>query len=158
MNGFKTDYFPEHTVRGAVGGRCHHFAVALHRMTGWPIAALWRRPAGDGFDLSPHPTPIHVFCVEPSGRAVDAEGLSSFEEITKAYCRTESRIGRHAVEIHGPEAEWLAVAEARFADLSVMRESSVMEADTVIRASESFVRLIDGLCAAGGGFVHSANR
>lgn len=150
MTRFRTEFFPEATVRAAVGGRCQHFAVALHRMTGWPIAALWKHPAGDGFDISSDPVPVHVFCVEPSGRAVDAEGLSSFDDLAKAYCRTEADLGRHAVEVHGGESEWLMAANLRGSDMAYLAESAVDEADDVIRASESFVGLVGSLQAAAG--------
>jgi len=147
---FRTGHFPEAVVRAAVGGRCQDFAVALHRMTGWPIAALWKHPAGDGFDLSFDPVPVHVFCVEPSGRAVDVEGLSSFDDLTKAYCRREADLGRHAVEIHGDESGWLMAARLRGSDMADFAESAVNEADDVIRASESFLRLVESLQAAAG--------
>lgn len=116
-------------------------------MTGWPIAALWKRPAGDGFDLSTDPLAVHVFCVEPSGRAVDAEGLSSFDEVAATYCAMGTEIGRYAVEIHGPEAEWLAAAAEFGSEMAFMSESSILEAASVIRSSESFGTLVSGLGA-----------
>jgi len=54
---------------------CDAFAVALHRMTGWPIRAL----------SSPDHGPVHRFVEAPDGRFLDAGGWTSLDGMKKRY-------------------------------------------------------------------------
>lgn len=143
----RTEYFPEEVVRDAVGGCCHDFALALHRRTGWPVAAVWKDPVGDGHDISMDPRPVHVFCVEPGGRAVDAEGVADLEAARKAYCGHSPDIWRYRIEVHGDEAAWEAVTADGEAAALAPRERGIAGAGSVMDASEAFLALIDRLAA-----------
>lgn len=65
-------------------GACHVFAVALHRMTGWPIHLVldqderfWEDP-GDCDNWIP--CVVHAYCLDPSGEAWDVLGRRPLEE------------------------------------------------------------------------------
>ena len=54
---------------------CDDFAIALHRMTGWPIMALSSAERGL----------LHRFVVAPDGRLLDALGWTNRKSMTKRY-------------------------------------------------------------------------
>ena len=54
---------------------CDDFAVALHRITGWPIMALSAAERG----------PIHRFVAAPDGRSLDACGWTDKIAMSKRY-------------------------------------------------------------------------
>jgi len=133
----RTEYFSEDIVRDAVGGCCHDFAFAVHRRTGWPIGCLWKDPIVDEYTLSRHPMPIHLFCVTPDGRAVDAEGLTDLAELP-----------RHRIERHGTEAQWARVAEEEhYAARLAPREYRIEAAEKVIAGSDRFLALLEEMRA-----------
>lgn len=142
------DFFPQSIVRDAVGGCCHDFAIALHRRTGWPLAAIWRHPVNDGYALSTEPVPVHLFCIEPGGRAIDAEGLRNLATIRRAYARDAARLERLRVEIHGDETAWVAVAaEREEARCLAPCEHGIAAAEAVISGSEAFQALLERLAS-----------
>jgi hypothetical protein len=54
-------------------GECAAFAVALHRMTGWPI-----------FQIKSYPS-YHVFLQDPKRRLVDASGYTTLAKIRRVH-------------------------------------------------------------------------
>lgn len=66
-------------------GECHVFAVALHRLFGWPMCAVldngelyWEDPEyTDNFIRSA----VHVFATDPAGNAWDVMGVRKREDI-----------------------------------------------------------------------------
>ena len=59
-------------------GNCHMLALELHERTGWPLAGdgwttlpLWKGVPGATSETE---FPMHVFVIDPEGRAIDAEG------------------------------------------------------------------------------------
>jgi hypothetical protein len=81
-------------------GHCHSFALALHRLTNWPIVGRIR-----------HGKVEHVFCQMPDGRLVDAECLMILpEELSDARSDPEF----HALHLGSeflPEDGWLNSVE-----------------------------------------------
>lgn len=53
-----------------LNGHCHSFALAVHRLTNWPLVGKIA-----------HGEIEHVFCQMPDGRLVDAEGAKCPEEL-----------------------------------------------------------------------------
>jgi len=70
----------EETRQEYLHGACWTFAVALHELTGWPLA--WVR---DGSKCTEWPMPVHGFCVHPSGAYVDAAGFVTAETFRARY-------------------------------------------------------------------------
>jgi hypothetical protein len=64
---------------------CASLALALQTLTGWQLAILWGNGSLDDWGSGPEPTPAHVFCLDPDGRAVDAEGARSLGELKAAF-------------------------------------------------------------------------
>lgn len=146
MAALSTEYFDESTVNAAVGGCCHDFAIALHRMTGWPIACLWRDSMKDVFSITDEPTPLHVFCVAPDGRAVDVEGAADFDAMTARYSPYKRDRERSRVEIHGSEADWERVTtDISTAASLAPRDHRIEAAAAVIPESAKFLDLIAAL-------------
>jgi len=138
-----TEYFDEETVRMAVGGCCHDFAIAVHRRTGWPIACIWLDPIRDEFSLSNEPAPLHVFCIAPNGQAVDVEGAEELDAAIARYCRCAEERSMARVEVHGAEQDWERVSLERSTAMSLRpREHGIEAADKVISDSQSFLELV----------------
>jgi hypothetical protein len=56
-------------------GQCHSLALALHRLTGWPLRVLCRRYGSEpSDDLLAARSGIHVVVEDPTGRFVDIDG------------------------------------------------------------------------------------
>jgi len=144
---FRIGYFDEATVRAAVGGCCHDFALALHRRTGWPVAAVWKDPAGDRFTILFEPTAVHVFCVAPGGLAVDAEGARDIADMARSFCPAHEDVARYRSEVHGDEAAW-SEAASRAAEALMPRERGIAAAEAVIAASPAFLSLLAELAVA----------
>jgi hypothetical protein len=143
LSGYSTEFFDESTVKAAVGGCCHDFAIALHRMTGWPIACLWLDTRNDGFCINDEPSPRHVFCIAPDGRAVDVEGAASFEVLKGRYLRS-SETDRCRVQVHGTEHDWELVARSNSNATTLMpRENGIQAASEIIQSSEPFSQLVN---------------
>ena len=137
-------YFAPDDARLAVSGCCHDFALALSRMTGWRLAVLQRLPAGDGFDLSDCPVPVHVFCVTPDGLAVDAEGAGDPAALMR---RWDTGRGRwFSTEEFEDEA---AYAAAMAGGPLAPREHGTQAAARLIAASPAYLALVEGLRAGG---------
>jgi len=144
----RTEYFPEDIVRDAVNGCCHDFAFAVHRRTGWPIACLWKDAIIDEYTLVRDPEPVHVFCVTPDGRAIDAEGLTDLAGLPGVYCEFEKDLPRYRVQRHGTEADWVKdIEEEHHASRLDPRDHRIAAAERVIAGSERFVALLDELMA-----------
>ena len=58
-----------------ISGDCDAFAVALHRVTGWPIRGVSSREHG----------PMHRLIQAPDGRLLDAAGWVSEKELCRRY-------------------------------------------------------------------------
>lgn len=68
-------------------GACPFFALAAHRLTGWPIAVLTDEEAeweSFGSDKE-YPLIAHVFVVTPDGMAFDAKGIRSIEDVKNDF-------------------------------------------------------------------------
>lgn len=66
-------------------GECHVFAVALHRLTGWPIHLVldddekyWVDPDDDDNWI---PATVHAFCVDDQDRFWDIKGIRGRNEV-----------------------------------------------------------------------------
>lgn len=66
-------------------GSCHVFALAVHRMTGWPMHVVLDH--GEPYWVDPEdcdnwiPSVIHVFCVDESDRFWDIQGCRPRDEV-----------------------------------------------------------------------------
>jgi hypothetical protein len=89
------------------GGECHVFAVALSRLTGWPMHVVtdedepyWSDE--DGEDMIP--SVIHVLCMDEEGRFWDVRGCrpgdTLFDEMT-----SWQPIGAYGSDTHCTEAD-----------------------------------------------------
>lgn len=74
-------------------GSCHILAVAIHRVSGWPIHLVldqterwWEDPADPDNWI---PSVAHAYCIDPSGNAWDIEGVRPLahvpEEVRTRY-------------------------------------------------------------------------
>lgn len=82
-------------------GKCHLFALALHRVTGYPIKALWDlEPSYDDVDEGP-PALVHMYVTSEKGLDVDAGGVmhdgSAYLHANEVHEATEVR--HSAVEV-----------------------------------------------------------
>lgn len=66
-------------------GQCHMFAVALHRLTGWPIHLVldddekhWIDPNDDDNWI---PATVHAFCIDDQDRFWDVKGIRGRNEV-----------------------------------------------------------------------------
>lgn len=64
------------SVEGFLYGMCFPFAVALHQITGWPMAILF-----DEFDGAT----IHAFVIAPDGEWLDAAGWRTPPDVLSCY-------------------------------------------------------------------------
>jgi hypothetical protein len=145
---YDTTYFPENIVRDGVCGCCHDFAVALHRKTKWPIAALWSVPLTGPKAMFHDPMPVHVFCVAPDGRCVDIEGAHAREELIERYTLQADRPRRY--ELHGDEDAWAAACQRSRDEMvqNMAPQSHRIKAAThVIAGSPEFLALVQTLKA-----------
>lgn len=75
---------PEHIVRlFYTSSDCDVFAVALHRITGWPIVELDDTLRGH----------IHRLNLAPGGRLVDASGWTDIKTLSKRYALLHPHLG-----------------------------------------------------------------
>lgn len=87
-------------------GRCDAFAVALHRVTGWSIKALW----SDDCEMDPESgEPIlvllHAWCRREDGVCVDARGV--VEESTLIELYGDGVEDEDSVEVYKSERAFL---------------------------------------------------
>lgn len=70
-----------------MGGACPIFAIALHRLTKFPLAMLIdeTKPFHPSAFSEAFPTIAHVFVVTPDGRALDIRGVHKFEDLKALY-------------------------------------------------------------------------
>jgi deoxyribose-phosphate aldolase len=134
-----TRYFERELVDHYVRGHCHHFAIGLHRLTGWPLAVLWdREPSSEeGAD----PLIKHVFCMTPDGLAIDVEGtrdLARLKAVYKSVGGAEGHVEpvtelglRHRIEDSETLRRFLAV-----------REDQIRLAQDYMRGSDAFRALM----------------
>ena len=61
-------------------GRCHHLAIAMHRVAGHRLAVLFETEP-DLLDAPNLPIPHHVFCLDADGLAHDIRGPRPTSEI-----------------------------------------------------------------------------
>lgn len=105
-------------------GECAPFALALHRLTGWPIFAM---RSGDRY---------HVFVRHPSGRFVDASGFVSPEQIRQTHRMRKTARARPvdpavlAADLDDAADPWGAVRVAEF----YIHQLQVPPFDTLTRA------------------------
>lgn len=92
---------PEHGITEFViseftAGACHHLALALHRITGWPIMAELPPEEPDALDAA-----IHYWVVTPDGKAVDIQGVHATDWASTPYSLTapEGPLRRVPVEL-----------------------------------------------------------
>lgn len=63
-------------VDEALEGHCHSFAVALHRITGWPLWGAWKT-SDDGDEDG---RLVHIAVEHPDGQLIDANGKAPVRE------------------------------------------------------------------------------
>lgn len=70
-----------------MGGACPWFAIALHRLTKFPLAMLIdeTQPFHPSAFSEAFPTIAHVFVVTPEGQALDIRGIHTFEDLKSDY-------------------------------------------------------------------------
>lgn len=70
-----------------MGGACPIFAIALHRLTKFPLAMLIdeTQPFHPSAFSEASPTIAHVFVVTPDGRALDIRGIHTLEDLKSDY-------------------------------------------------------------------------
>ncbi len=74
-------------INDYTSGNCHVFAVALHRMTGWPIHLVlddgdpyWVDPEDDSSWIA---STVHAFCVDGQDQFWDIKGVRPRNDIFK---------------------------------------------------------------------------
>lgn len=85
-------------------GRCHHLAIALHRALGWQIGAIMETDP-DWLDDDGLPLPIHVFAVPDIGKAFDARGQRTTDEVCAEMYGTGS-ISRGRLQLWDSEQDF----------------------------------------------------
>lgn len=146
-NTVTTSYFPHRILYMGISSGSQDFAVALHRMTGWPIAALWRDAPGLSAPHLATPLPLHVFCIAPNGKAVDVEGVHSDTRLYETY-RGHNDTGRLMILEHGDEKDWeqiLTNVSPATMEQMLPYEENVMEIAQAIRESQAFQDLLGTL-------------
>jgi hypothetical protein len=146
---FDTTYFDQETVKKGVNGCCQLVALALHRRTGWPIAAIWRDPVIDEYTIMKEPRLVHVCVVAPDGRALDVEGAIGQEALHDRYAEAyrKNRWGSEKLRlvVHGSEEDWAkAVVDAEAFEV-LASEFAVNDAMTVLEPSPKFMALLEEL-------------
>ena len=70
-----------------MSGACPIFAIAIHRLTKFPLAMLVdeTKPFYPSAFSEPFPTIAHVFVITPDGRALDIRGVHDFEDLKAVY-------------------------------------------------------------------------
>lgn len=70
-----------------MAGACPFFALAAHRVTGWPLAILADEAANwESFGAEKeYPLIAHVFVVSPDGLALDVKGLRPIEDVKSDF-------------------------------------------------------------------------
>lgn len=93
--------------RNYVSGDCGAFAVALHRLTGWPIYAF------EGF--------AHYVIRTPRGALIDIKGYTTLTKLQRRYGMPQARLRKSRPEDAwdeandlDPDSPWSAVNLARF--------------------------------------------
>lgn len=92
----------DHDIEQYTTGECHVFAVALHRLFGWPMMAVldygepyWENPE-DPYDFIP--AVCHVFAIDPDGQAWDVMGIRKPEDIREemeSWCSISAYVAEH---------------------------------------------------------------
>lgn len=96
-------------------GRCHHFALALHRTEGFRIAVLFETDP-DELDDPRLPLPHHVFVVDGSGAALDVRGRRPIRDVVGQYAGTVG-LSRPEIAYFDREADFRRVVVERGDDL-----------------------------------------
>lgn len=137
---YATAYFPDSVVRDGVRGCCHQFAYAIHTRTGWKLAVLWRDPVIDAFTIDPHPSPLHVSCLTPNGRAVDVEGVCPTHAMIERW--RSSGCGHAGLRIYAYDRAGYETAIGGVAPMLIPGDFAVQCAETEIAKSPAFLALI----------------
>jgi hypothetical protein len=67
-------------------GNCHSLALAMHKLTGWPLMGVYRK--SDMYDG----IPSHVVVKDPLGRYVDVEGFRYPSEFEQDWVATSLKL------------------------------------------------------------------
>lgn len=122
-----TDWNPRNAdVDRFTTGDCHIFALAVHKLTGWPIAT---------FDYEHDPTgSIHAFNIMPDGRLIDVEGIHDPNEFVKQWKRWGAKrfSKQHWPTMRkswqGPQFGQYSYARARVVAKRLLEHHGVLEA------------------------------
>lgn len=123
-------------------GRCHHLAIALHRLTGCPIGVLMETSERET-DAQNRPIPHHVFALDSPGIGTDICGRRSLTEIQEDIGST---VGLYTprFDIFRLEREFMAmVVERADSPLRPVTESDIWDARRVVETR--FPRLFDDI-------------
>jgi len=125
-------------------GRCHHFALALHRTEGFRIAVLFETDP-DELDDPRLPLPHHVFVVDGSGAALDVRGRRPIRDVVGQYAGTVG-LSRPEIAYFDREADFRRVVVERGDDLlAPIGEGDVEAAQLVLL--ERYATLPDEIAA-----------
>jgi hypothetical protein len=87
----------EETISYYMSEACPHFALALHRLKGWPLAMLVDEANYEEWGGEEYPTIAHVFVLRPDGLAVDVKGPRTIAAIKDDFFDLEEpRVARIA--------------------------------------------------------------
>lgn len=115
-------------------GSCHHLAVAMHRLTGWKLAATVGMNRGDL-------AIFHVFCLAPDGMAWDARGETHPRNMTDEHLEDFGETW--IVPLDGEPAVWRMSTSDPDALLYRIHETHVLDAlgfvDDILDGKVSFV-------------------
>lgn len=69
-------------------GQCHSFALAVHKLTGWTLAAIAFDDSYFGrediYSGERDAEPAHILCLTPEGRLFDIHGLDAADNLSRA--------------------------------------------------------------------------
>lgn len=88
-------------------GDCHYLARAIHKLTGWPMAA---------FSATYGEPDLHAFVSLPDGRVLDVQGACSLHDMRKRWSTTRAKTQTFSwdeLKVFGPPEYGASVARAR---------------------------------------------
>jgi len=112
-------------------GYCAEFAVALHRLYGWPLGVFYDTDKEDGEQYT---TLAHAFVVHPSGALVDSDGLRS-----KALVKGQAEAGLRMAEGLGASKGHF-ITEATATEASLEQESMEGVNAALVRQAMAWIR------------------
>lgn len=123
-------------------GRCHHLAIALHRLHGHPICVLMETDERETGAFG-RPIPHHVFVLDTPNTGLDVHGSRSLLEIRDQFASTVG-LWKPVFKSFRSEQRFLAsVVEREDRPLRPVTEDAVTDASRVVETR--FPRLSDDI-------------